>query len=259
MAEVGNFRGLQAANKRKTFALLALFGALMWVVVYAALTYFGGSTAFIVPIAVALSLAILPSAIAIPKLPENIFEILFLIFGEIFVGLLIGSITKILTSAIHVAGNIIAMQSSLSQASLFDPNMGSQGTVIGGFMEVSALVLIFALDLHHLLIQGIAQTYEIFTPGAPLALADFSESAARAVSKSFAVGVQLSAPLIIVGILLNLASGILARLMPSFQVFFVIMPAQILISIFIFMATFSAIMLYYMEYLGNSYQNFITP
>jgi heat shock protein HtpX len=56
MAEVGNFRGLQAANKRKTFALLALFGALMWVVVYAALTYFGGSTAFIVPVAVGLSL-----------------------------------------------------------------------------------------------------------------------------------------------------------------------------------------------------------
>ena len=56
MAEVGNFRGLQAANKRKTFALLALFGALMWVVAYAALTYFGGSSAFIVPIAVGLSL-----------------------------------------------------------------------------------------------------------------------------------------------------------------------------------------------------------
>jgi len=56
MAEVGNFRGLQAANKRKTFALLALFGVLMWVVAYAALTYFGGSSAFIVPIAVGLSL-----------------------------------------------------------------------------------------------------------------------------------------------------------------------------------------------------------
>jgi len=56
MAEVGNFRGLQASNKRKTFALLALFGALMWVVVYAALTYFGGSSVLIVPIAVGISL-----------------------------------------------------------------------------------------------------------------------------------------------------------------------------------------------------------
>jgi heat shock protein HtpX len=56
MAEVGNFRGLQAANKRKTFALLILFGLLMWVVAYAALTYFGGSTAYLVPFAVAISL-----------------------------------------------------------------------------------------------------------------------------------------------------------------------------------------------------------
>jgi heat shock protein HtpX len=51
-----NFRAHQAANKRKTFMLLALFGVLMWIVVYAALTYFGGSSAGIVPIAVGLSL-----------------------------------------------------------------------------------------------------------------------------------------------------------------------------------------------------------
>lgn len=55
MSEV-NFRAQQAANKRKTFMLLALFGALMWLVVYAALTYMGTSTAGIVPIAVGLSL-----------------------------------------------------------------------------------------------------------------------------------------------------------------------------------------------------------
>ena len=55
MSEV-NFRAHQAANKRKTFLLLASFGALMWLVVYAALTNMGSSTAGIVPIAVGLSL-----------------------------------------------------------------------------------------------------------------------------------------------------------------------------------------------------------
>jgi heat shock protein HtpX len=55
MSEV-NFRAHQASNKRKTFLLLASFGALMWLVVYAALTYMGSSTAGIVPIAVGLSL-----------------------------------------------------------------------------------------------------------------------------------------------------------------------------------------------------------
>jgi hypothetical protein len=40
-----NFRTMQAANRRKTIGLLMGMGVLMWVVVYAALTYFGGSGA----------------------------------------------------------------------------------------------------------------------------------------------------------------------------------------------------------------------
>jgi len=51
-----NFRTMQAANRRKTIGLLAGMGALVWVVVYAALTYFGSSTAGIVPIAVGIAL-----------------------------------------------------------------------------------------------------------------------------------------------------------------------------------------------------------
>ena len=52
-----NFRAQQAANKRKTFMLLALFGVLTWLVLYAVLTYFGrGATTNIVPIAVGISL-----------------------------------------------------------------------------------------------------------------------------------------------------------------------------------------------------------
>ena len=51
-----NFRTLQSANKRKTIGLLIAMGLLMWVLVYAALTFFGGSTAGIVPIAVGISL-----------------------------------------------------------------------------------------------------------------------------------------------------------------------------------------------------------
>ena len=52
-----NFRTAEGANKRKTYFLLAAMGALTWLVAYAALTYFGaGTTSFIVPIAVGISL-----------------------------------------------------------------------------------------------------------------------------------------------------------------------------------------------------------
>jgi len=52
-----NFRNAQGANKRKTYFLLASMGLLTWVVAYAALTYFGaGTTSFVVPLAVGISL-----------------------------------------------------------------------------------------------------------------------------------------------------------------------------------------------------------
>ncbi|CAB4583530.1 unannotated protein [freshwater metagenome] len=51
-----SFRGMESANRRKTYLLLAGMGALVWVVVYAALTYFGQSTVGIVPIAVGIAL-----------------------------------------------------------------------------------------------------------------------------------------------------------------------------------------------------------
>ena len=51
-----NFRTLQNANRRKTIGLLIAMGFLMWILVYAALTFFGGATTGIVPIAVGISL-----------------------------------------------------------------------------------------------------------------------------------------------------------------------------------------------------------
>ena len=52
-----NFRSAEGANKRKTYFLLAAMGGLTWLLAYAALTYFGaGTTSFIVPIAVGISL-----------------------------------------------------------------------------------------------------------------------------------------------------------------------------------------------------------
>jgi heat shock protein HtpX len=72
-----NFRTMQAANRRKTIGLLMGMGVLMWGVVYAALSYFGGTGAGIVPIAVGISLISVwgsddaPNAFATGRNPEH--------------------------------------------------------------------------------------------------------------------------------------------------------------------------------------------
>jgi heat shock protein HtpX len=51
-----SFRAIQSANKRKTYGLLLGLGALIWLISYSAMTYFGGSGVGIIPIAVGISL-----------------------------------------------------------------------------------------------------------------------------------------------------------------------------------------------------------
>jgi flagellar biosynthetic protein FliR len=206
-------------------------------------------------LAIAVSFAVVTTVAGFPKMPGSAPLLAMHLMSEIIIGIMIGTIAKILASAIHIAGMIISMQSSLNQASLFDPNQGAQSSVFGTFMDMCVLVLIFTLNVHHVMILAIADSYNVFAPVSEIPFADFASLTERTVTKAFVIGLQLSMPMIIVGVLINLASGLLARLMPSFQVYFVIMPAQILVCIFIFMTTFSAGLMWYMGVFGDAFYN----
>jgi len=56
-----------------------------------------------------------------------------------------------------------------------------------------------------------------------------AELTIRLVSGSFALGFQLAAPFLVFGFAVNAAFGVLARLMPQLQFFFVAMPINILV------------------------------
>ena len=81
-----------------------------------------------------------------------------------------------------------------------------------------------------------------------LPLGDIAQSISRLVSDVFNVAVKLASPLIAVGMLLYLGAGVLARLMPNMQVFFVLIPAQIHISFVIMMTVIPGIFLWYLDF-----------
>jgi flagellar biosynthetic protein FliR len=208
-------------------------------------------------LSLALSLAIMPTVPHFPQLDNNPAIVLYQIFSEIVIGLMIGSIAKIIAMALNVAGQIIGTQAGLGQAMLFNPNTGAQISVFDNFLEIMFLALLFTLNLHHVLIFGLVQSYTTFPPVPSIPFADFAQLITQKVSESFAIGVQMAAPLIIVGIIINLASGLLARLMPSLQVFYIILPAQIALSFFIFAATLSAMMIWYMDKFEDSITSYL--
>src|SRR3546814_3239943 len=71
--------------------------------------------------------------------------------------------------------------------------------------------------LHHVLLRGIIESYQIFVPGQPLLVGDISEMITRVVSKAFLLGFQLASPFIAVTLIFNLGLGLLSRLMLQMQ------------------------------------------
>jgi len=169
----------------------------------------------------------------------------FLIFIEFLIGALIGTVARILMSATDTAGMIISFQAGLSNAQLFNPQMAGQGSLIGAFMSVTAAVLLFTLNLHHLMIMGLVESYTRFPVGEIPDVGSMAEVITNMVATSFLIGCQMAAPFLILVTILYTAMGVLSKLMPQLQIFMIAMPVQILLSLLIMMGVLSAMLLYF--------------
>lgn len=188
----------------------------------------------------------------LPKLPFDVFNLLILLVHELLVGLIIGGLARIIVMGTQVAGSVIAFQTGLSVAQSADPtNGGIQGAIIGSFLGFLGITLIFATDLHHVALAAIHDSYMIFSPTTPLMFGDAAQMAIETVSGAFVIGVQMSAPFIVFGLVFYLGVGILARLMPQLQVFFVAMPATISVGLILVAVLLAMMMGWYLMHFEN--------
>ena len=180
-------------------------------------------------IALLLTLVILPVHRAAYNIDmQSITALLVLMMHEIVIGVVLGATARVTLSALQVAGSVIAQQLGLGFVTSVDPTQGQQGLLIGNFLTILGLTLLFATDSHHLVIAALNDSYAIFAPGALMASGDVASLATNAFTAAFKIGIQLSAPFLVFGIVFNIGLGVLARLMPAMQVYFVGVPLSIL-------------------------------
>jgi len=131
----------------------------------------------------------------------------------------------------------------LGFAMAVDPTQGQQGMLIGNLLAMLGVALIFATDLHHLAIGALDHSYTLFRPGEFMPAGDVTQLMVTIISSAFKIGVQLAAPFLVFGLLFNLGLGILARLMPQLQVFFLGLPISMMIGFAMLFAFLGAVML----------------
>jgi len=178
----------------------------------------------------------------LPGMPSGLFDLLGLLMREFFIGLVLGLMMRFLMSAVHTAGTVIAFQSGLAAAQAFDPAQGQQSAAVAALLNLIAITLILTTDLHHLMIQGMTHSFYKFPIGEALQVADVASMATNLLASSFLLGFQMASPFIVYGLVYNLGLGLLARMVPGFQVFFIGMPVNIFMGFTLLMFLLASLM-----------------
>jgi flagellar biosynthetic protein FliR len=211
-----------------------------------------------VPVRVRLTVALVLTAVLLPlhrtdyHLDLRSFgPLLAMLAEEMFIGAVLGLAARLTISALQVAGSVIAQQLGLGFVTAVDPMQGQQGVIVGNFLTILGITLFFAVDLHHLVIAALNDSYKLFAPGDIPLLGDVAALTTRTIASAFKVGIQLSAPFLVFGLLFNLGLGVLSRLMPQMQVFFVGVPLSILLGFLILLLAVGAMMTVFLESVGS--------
>lgn len=197
-----------------------------------------------------VALVILPMARGTITMPADPAGMGGLLIGEILIGLAIGASVRLLMGALQTAGFIVAQTMGLGFAITVDPTGGLQNPSIANFLSMLGITLILATDLHHVALAAIHESYRVLPPGGFPEVGDVLMLAMKAMTQGFALAVQISAPFIVFGLLFNLGLGVLARLMPQMQVFFLAVPASILGGMLVLLAAIAVMMGVFLEDLG---------
>lgn len=194
----------------------------------------------------------------LPPTPTSaiVFNLLFI--GEIFIGCFAAIIARILISSLDVAGTIISYQMGLANAFVASAATAQQTGLPALLLTMTGTLFILVTDFHHVMIIMIVKSYAIFEPGNfqdfNTLTADLSQTMLRFISASFLLALQIAGPFIILSLMMYLAGGILNRLIPTLQVFFILQPLQIILGLVILLMGLGIVIPFFISTFAQLYQ-----
>ena len=202
-----------------------------------------------IPVRVRLTMALVLAAIVLPLHQKaytidlkELGPVLLMMGEEMLIGAMLGLTARLAISSLQIAGSVIAQQLGLGFVTAVDPTQNQQGLLVGNFLTLLGITLIFATDMHHLVIAALNDSYSLFAPGDVPLTGDMAQHITRIVTTAFRIGIQLSAPFLVFGLLFNLGLGVLSRMMPQMQVFFIGLPLSILLGLLLLVLVIGAMM-----------------
>jgi flagellar biosynthetic protein FliR len=194
---------------------------------------------------------------SVPAIPSGAADMGGAVIKEVLIGLMIGGILRLFMISLASAGEIVSMATTLSFSQTANPMQAQPSTSLGTLLGMMGIVLIFATNLDHLFIAAIVNSFQLFPFARDVPVADAGQLAVQTVSKSFGLGLQLAAPVVVFSLIFNVATGLVARVMPQFQVFFVATPLIVLGGLSIFALSLGVIGMVWIDRFRELLGNFV--
>jgi flagellar biosynthetic protein FliR len=165
--------------------------------------------------------------------PVTIVETMVLVAGEVAFGLTLGYAVSMVFAGIQLAGVLIGYQMGFAVANVLDPVTNDQVSIVGQFLFLFGLLYFLAMNAHHVLLIGIADSFAI----APAGSFSVSQGAVswmvQVFTHMFWLGMKIAMPVVGVIFLVDVALGIVAKTVPQMNVFIVGLPLKSLLGLFV--------------------------
>jgi len=175
---------------------------------------------------------------------------------EILIGTLVGYAADLAFGAIQIAGAAMSLGSGFESSRIFNPSMGDSGSAFDQIFVMTAATVFLMIDGHHLVIIAIQRTFQLLPVNGDLPFSGL-ESVVSATSTFISAGVHLALPVMTALLLTDFTLGLLARVAPQVQVYFLGLPVKVVVSLLALSLMFVGLLPYLSTLFNNMAENML--
>lgn len=190
---------------------------------------------------------------AIASVPSG-WMLVILSLKEAVTGLIIGFMLQFVFWGVSYAGTLIGFDMGLTMAEVFNPSSDESGNVVGEFLYYGALMIFFLINGHHYIISSLKHSFSVVPLGKFVISKPVFDLIIIYSASVFIIAVKIASPIIVSFFLVHIGEGIVARIIPQMQVFFVTQPLKVGIGVAM-LGAITPLYLYVIKNLLQDYEN----
>jgi flagellar biosynthetic protein FliR len=164
---------------------------------------------------------------------NSLWQLAGMAFKEVLIGVTIGFVFTLLFMAVYAAGSMVGYQVGFIMAMVLDPTTQSQQSVMSQLWFVVATLIFLAINGHHLIISAFVDSYRVMPPGQVFMVGGAAELLMKYTAYVFVLALKLAGPIMVTVFLTDVALGVVAKMMPTMNVFIVGFPLKIAAGLFV--------------------------